>query len=261
MGNMCLGKKKKKDPKRTNPSNPSNKNGNNPTPNTAKQPEHPKKNPVQPNDNQQIPQEQNKEIERPGSPIPNPNSNKKLTGKDPKVIAPIEDQLTNLPPSERDLQRENLPDYSFMKIAKTGKNNFSFEVYGQEISQLNPVFLRENLGNISQTSKFNISRNDLLLLTEENVEIRRFLEANNLNLQDIRGGFDNAPRMLNSGDSGFIQPLGQLGKHSIFVSHSRLHLFIIYRNQFLKISSQNCISFIYMTLYFQISNLEMSQQI
>ena len=242
MGNMCLGKKKKKNPKRTNPSNPSNKNGKNPTPDTVKQPEHPKKNPVEPNNNQQVPPEPDKEIDRPGSPRPNANPNKKLNGENSKVTTPKDDQLTNLPPSERDLQRENLPDYSFMKIAKTGKNNFSFEVYGQEISQLNPVFLRENLGNISQTSKFNISRNDLLLLTEENVEIRRFLEANNLNLQEIRGGFDNAPRMLNSGDTGVIQPLGQLGMHSTFISHPLLRLFIIYRNQLLKISSQSCIS-------------------
>jgi hypothetical protein len=79
-------------------------------------------------------------------------------------------------------------DYSFAKITKTAGNQFSFEVYGEDISSLNPKFLLENLGNISHTSKINISRNELLLMTDENQEILRFLSANNITKQDLISG-------------------------------------------------------------------------
>lgn len=79
-------------------------------------------------------------------------------------------------------------DYSFAKVTRTGDNKFSFEVYGEDISALNPKFLMDNLGNISHTSKINISRNDLLLLTEENQEILKFLSANNITHRDLMQG-------------------------------------------------------------------------
>lgn len=211
MGNSCFGKKKNKKPKiEVSPQGPRSKPIKKDTiesPNIQNQ----KMNLQNQNPTANNPKDSEPVENRPGSPLPTKKPGGKEDPPESRVALPLEDQKTNLPASERDLMKQNLPDYSFMKIAKTGNNHFSFEVYGQEISQLNPVFLRENLGNISQTSKFNISRNDLLLLTEENIEIRKFLEANNLNMQDIRGGMDDVPRLLNAGDPVLIQPIGQLG--------------------------------------------------
>ena len=80
-------------------------------------------------------------------------------------------------------------DYSFIDINKNKTDNgFSFEVYGEDISALNPNFLMENLGNISNNSKINISRNELLLLTEENQEILKFLSDNNISRKDLIDG-------------------------------------------------------------------------
>lgn len=76
-------------------------------------------------------------------------------------------------------------DYSFAKITKIPGNQFSFEVYGEDISSLDPKFLLQGLGNVSNTFKINISRNELLLMTDENKEILRFLNANNITKKDL----------------------------------------------------------------------------
>ena len=108
------------------------------------------------------------------------NYNTKNQGKENKVndknVHKTADKDTNL----------SKVDYSFAKITKTNNNQFSFEIHGEDISNLNLHLFRENIVN---NSKINMSRNELLLLTEENKDILRFLNANNISKQSLMENF------------------------------------------------------------------------
>jgi hypothetical protein len=144
-------------------------------------------------------QDENKNLPKPGkkengsdSPVPEEiqQNNERMShpvesSKQPVVSQDPSQKQVRITEKETNLSKN---DYSFAKVTRTGDNKFSFEVYGEDISALNPKFLMDNLGNISHTSKINISRNDLLLLTEENQEILKFLSANNITHRDLIQG-------------------------------------------------------------------------
>lgn len=180
MGNLCFGKKKPKKPNQTqNPSNPKSKSDKKSDSKSAQIKTEPEinKNPT----DSPAPEKITSNIDR--------NNNK--TKEIPTVKDDTNRQM-KISEKETNITKN---DYSFAKVTRTGENKFSFEVYGEDISALNPKFLLENLGNISHTSKINISRNDLLLLTEENQEILKFLSANNITHKDLIQGIrkEHAP--------------------------------------------------------------------
>lgn len=177
MGNMCFGNKKPKKPSPgksalTDPkSSPPGPNPKDPSP-------------------QKPPSKTNAEdIDSPvPEEVPTPNqrvSHPTESSKQPLVSQEASQKRIKISEKETNVSKN---DYSFAKVTRTGDNKFSFEVYGEDISALNPKFLLDNLGNISHTSKINISRNDLLLLTEENQEILKFLSANNITHRDLVQG-------------------------------------------------------------------------
>ena len=175
MGNLCFGKKKPKQPKTPQTMNPTN----NPTDLKSQNLNDPLKNPnikTQPIDS---PKPKEQVSNNPKSLIVSDNT------KHPIIVN--EDRKQNVKYSEKETNISK-NDYSFAKVRRTGENKFSFEVYGEGVSALNPKFLMDNLGNISNNSKINISRNDLLLLTEENQEILKFLSANNITHKDLIEG-------------------------------------------------------------------------
>lgn len=175
MGNMCFSKKKNKD-------------------------KGPSKHPAQPKPIQNIPapKESTEHLESgPLEPSPQPG----FSGKEIETSNIRKTRNTNLPSKKQTVdslrkidqiaeKETNISknDYSFAKVTKTSNNQFSFEVYGEDVSALNPKFLLDNLRNISNNSKVNISRNELLLLTEENQEILKFLSANNITHKDLING-------------------------------------------------------------------------
>jgi len=179
MGNLCFGKKKPKKPNQTqNPSNPKSKSN--------------KK-----NDSKSAQIKTDPQINKDPTDSPAPEkitSNIDRNNKTKEIPTVKDDTNRQMKISEKETNITK-NDYSFAKVTRTGENKFSFEVYGEDISALNPKFLLENLGNISHTSKINISRNDLLLLTEENQEILKFLSANNITHKDLIQGIrkEHAP--------------------------------------------------------------------
>jgi hypothetical protein len=181
MGNLCFGKKKPKKPQKPSqpPSDPQKSNPN--------KPQQPANNINDPNMNKDptdspAPEKITSNIERVN------HTSKEL----PTIKQDSDNRQMRISEKETNLTKN---DYSFAKVTRTGDNKFSFEVYGEDISALNPKFLLDNLGNISHTSKINISRNDLLLLTEENQEILKFLSANNITHKDLIQGIrkEHAP--------------------------------------------------------------------
>lgn len=182
MGNLCFGKKKPKKPK-TPAKEPKKGRTSLSKENTKPEPAKPKP---------------EKQVDGTDSPVPEKitsNIERVTHEKQPDKGAQIQaESPNNLKISEKETNIAK-HDYSFAKVTRTGENKFSFEVYGEDISALNPKFLMDNLGHISHTSKINISRNDLLLLTEENQEILKFLSANNITRKDLIEGMrkEHAP--------------------------------------------------------------------
>ena len=172
MGNACCGRKSKKEPVK-------------PSPEEIKKPEDSKK---------VVVNEQSKETSKPeetdkmvgNEDIAHSNIRRNNKKSNQKVIVE-EDKKENPKHAEKETNISR-NDYSFAKITKTSNNQFSFEAYGEGVSALNPKFFLENLGNISHNSKINLSRNELLLLTEENKELLKFLSANNISKQDLLEG-------------------------------------------------------------------------
>ena len=175
MGNLCFGKKKPKTPKTPQSINPKNK--------TELQKTQDPNDPSKKQDTEMKPLDSPKPKE-----ITSNNQKSNIVSENQKLPSTVnENRKNNVKYSEKETNISK-NDYSFAKVTRTGENKFSFEVYGEGVSALNPKFLMENLGNISNNSKINISRNDLLLLTEENQEILKFLSANNITHRDLIEG-------------------------------------------------------------------------